>query len=333
MRIGLMGAGSVADFGHAPAIRAVEGLELAAIYDPTPGKAATFAHNHGSPLGTDDLSAFFAANLDAVTIASPAGAHLQNVVDCAEHCLPVLCEKPIAMDDAEAVKIVTHMASADLPLMIGFVYRFSPVAAQIRDWILDGKIGEVRSLRLIYDWGLHGRYAPNAAGVWGENPVWHGRMQEGGPMVDCGVHFIDLARWWLDSEVVRQSVAAAWVADYEAPDHVYAHLDHANGVHTMVEMSFSYGHTVREPAPQFSYDIIGTGGTIRYDRSTWRLELRDGDGVVVGPSASEKGFHEMYRAWGNALRTRDFSEIPTGEDGLRATHIARSLTNEAIARR
>lgn len=71
MRIGLMGAGSVADFGHAPAIRAVEGLELAAIYDPTPGKAATFAHNHGSPLGTDDLSAFFAANLDAVTIASP----------------------------------------------------------------------------------------------------------------------------------------------------------------------------------------------------------------------------------------------------------------------
>ena len=51
-------------------------------------------------------------------------------------------------------------------LVVGLVYRFSPVSFQIRDWIRQGVIGTVRSLRLIYIWDLHGQYEPAASGTW-----------------------------------------------------------------------------------------------------------------------------------------------------------------------
>ena len=76
-------------------------------------------------------------------------------------------------------------------------------------------------------------------------------------MVDCDVHSIDLARHWLGSEVARHTALGAWVADYEAPDHMWLHLDHESGAHTMVEMSFTYGHTAKEPISFFcSIDIV-----------------------------------------------------------------------------
>lgn len=329
-----MGCGTVADYGHAPAIRHVPSVELTAVFDPVPGQAEDFARRHAVPHAFTDQEAFFAHGLDAVVICSPAPFHRDNVVAAAAHGVHVLCEKPIAMNDEEADEMIAAMAGAGKGFAIGFVYRYAKISTQIRDWIREGVIGEVRSLRLIYCWHLHGQYRPLPDGTWVENEVWRGRMLEGGPMVDCGVHQIDLARWWTGKEVVKAEVAAAWVASgYEAPDHIYAHLDMEGGAHAMVEMSFSYGHTALEPAPIFSYDVIGTGGVIRYDRGEWSLTARDGEGIRTGPASSEKGFVEMHQAFAEALSSGDWSGLPTPQDGRFATDIAHSLTEIAVAKR
>jgi predicted dehydrogenase len=227
-----MGCGSVADYGHLPAILNIPELELVALFDPVPDRAATFASRFGNPSAHESLQSFFETPMDAVAITSPAPTHRDNVLACALHGLDVLCEKPIAMDDNEAEEMIAAMEKADKLFAIGFCYRFSPVALQIHRWIREGVIGQVRSLRLLYVWNLHGRYVKLANGTWEESPVWRGRMVEGGPMVDCGVHQIDLARWWLGSEVATHHGFGAWVADYEAPDHQYLHLTHENGIHT-----------------------------------------------------------------------------------------------------
>ncbi|RYG34819.1 Gfo/Idh/MocA family oxidoreductase [bacterium] len=333
-RIGIMGCGTVADYGHSPAIHAVPELALTAVFDPVPGRAEDFARRHAVPAWFEDQEAFFAHGLDAVVICSPAPFHHSNVLAAAAHGVHVLCEKPIAMDDEQAEEMKTAMASAGKGFAVAFVYRYAKIAGQIRDWVQSGVIGDVRSMRLVYCWHLHGRYKPLSDGEWVENDIWRGRMLEGGPMVDCGVHQIDLARWWSGREIVRSTASAAWVADgYEAPDHVYAHLDHEGGLHTMVEMSFSYGHTAKEPAPIFTYDIIGTGGVIRYDRNGWSITAREGEGVIVGPGSAEKGFVEMHQAFAKALETNDWSLLPTPQDGQVATHIARTLTEFSMANR
>ena len=109
-------------------------------------------------------------------------------------------------------------------------------------------------------------------------------------MVDCGVHQIDLARWWLGSEVVRWTAAGAWIDAFDAPDHVYLHMEHANRAQTMVEMSYSYCHTSAEPVNVFTYEFIGTEGVIRYDRGQKLFEVRSVRGTEKLPFASEKNF-------------------------------------------
>lgn len=329
-----MGCGSVADFGHLPAMVQTPGLQPAALFDPNLEKAELLAKRHGVPLATNDSDKFFAAGLDAVAVTSSVAAHYDNVMAAAANGLHVLCEKPIAPDERLAHEMIAEMRRVRKLFTIGFCYRFSPVAMTIRDWVRAGLIGDVRSLRLHYVWNLHGRYMPGKDGVWEESPLWRGRMLEGGPIVDCGVHQIDLARWWLGREVVRTMGVGAWVVDdYTAPDHMYLHLDHEGGAHTCVEVSFTYGHTARDAASLFSYDLIGTGGTIRYDRDGWRLEARTGEGILRGPSASEKNFPGMYAAFRDAMHSGRLGDLPTPEDGLIATRLAQDGTEDAERRR
>lgn len=330
-RIGLMGCGAVAEFGHLPALASTSDLSVVSLFDPSAERVNAVGDRFGIANRFTDQEAFFRSGLDAVVVASSAGAHKSNVLGAALHGLDVLCEKPLAMNDADAEEMILAMEAAGRMLFTGFVYRFSPVALQIKEWVREKIVGEIRSLRLVYDWDLHGQWEKTDDGEWIESPRWRGRMLEGGPMVDCGVHQIDLARWWLGREVVSYHAAAAWVADYEAPDHVYLHLDHEGGVHTMVEMSFTFGHTVKEPAPLFTYDLIGVGGTIHYNRNGWIFEVRHGQGTLRVPGASEKNFAGMYAAFAKALETRDPGDLPSGRDGLIATRISRLATESAIA--
>ncbi|MDB5084605.1 MAG: putative dehydrogenase, partial [Bacilli bacterium] len=219
-KLGLMGCGVVANYGHIPAIKQSPEFQLIAIYEPDPSRTKEIETIHNVKVYTD-LDEFFHAGFDAVVITSPAPFHYQNVVDAARYRKHVLCEKPLAMDDQEAADMITLMNSAGLMLFTAFDYRFSPVAGRIKRILEDGSIGEVRSLRLSYIWNNHGKYLSGNESPRGLNLRRAGRMVEGGPMVDCGVHQIDLARWWLKSEVKYQHVEGAWVDEYDAPDHMY----------------------------------------------------------------------------------------------------------------
>jgi predicted dehydrogenase len=329
-----MGCGFIATHGHAPAILETPGLLLAAVYDPDPDQIARFKERYPYAEGYTDADEFFSSRIDAVSITSPAPRHLENVSMAARYRKPVLCEKPLAMTEDDIEQMIAVMDDAGLPFATALCYRFSPVAQRIRQMVAEGVIGELRALRLIYIWNLHGKYDVAPDGRLYESPRRVGRMIEGGPMVDCGVHQIDLARWWSGAEIVRQQSAAAWVEQqYEAPDHVWLHLDHANGVHSAVEISFAYCHTVPEPINHFSYHLIGSDGLIRYDREGWLFEVRNSRGVWTFPGADEKNFAGMYAAWHRALETGDMGDMPTARDGLIVTRIARGATEAAIAQR
>jgi predicted dehydrogenase len=328
-----MGCGVVAGYGHLPAITQTDGLTLHALFDPNQENLRAAADRFGRPAAFDAVDAFFRSGIDAVVVTSPAPVHLANVLAAARHRLPVLCEKPLAMNDDEARQMIAAMDAAHRPLYVGFTYRFSPAALQIRQMIRDGVIGRVVDLRLIYLWDLHGKYLVRDGTSTDIHPRYLGRMLEGGPIVDCGVHQIDLARWWLDSEVARQHAVGVWVDQYDAPDHVYLHLDHASGAHTLVEISYTYGHTARSARAQFKYELIGTDGVILYDREAERFEVRTAAGVEALPFSHEKNFHGMYEAFRDALRTGKSDLLATGRDGRINTQIATQAVQQAVAAR
>jgi len=328
-----MGCGAVADYGHIPAIQASEDLDLVAIFDPCLETLARIQGKYGIPHAFCDLRNFLASGIGAVSITSPAPCHRDNVLAAAKHQLPVLCEKPLAMNAGEGKEMIAAMNDAGVSLYTAFCYRFSPCALKIRELVREKTIGDVRSLRLIYNWNLHGKYI---IGDMGERIIQQrreGRMLEGGPMVDCGAHQIDLARFWLGSEVVDFSSHGAWVDDYEAPDHMWVHMNHANGAHTMIEMSYSYHHTSKNVRSEFVYELIGTQGVIRYDRNAKTFRLDNSSGTVNFEFHHEKSFSGMYAEWGKALETGTSSLLTCGEDGMRVVDIARRATDQAITDR
>ncbi|HEX8342292.1 MAG TPA: Gfo/Idh/MocA family oxidoreductase [Tepidisphaeraceae bacterium] len=333
IRIGLIGCGQVASYGHMPTITATPGLTLHSICDIDPERLAAARDRFKVPNAFTDVEELFASGIDAAVITSPAPLHFAHVTAAARHGKPALCEKPLAMSEEEAARMISIMHASNRPLFVGFTYRFSPVAMDVHRLIREGAIGKVRSLRLAYVWDCHGKYLRRGDPQSGLNLHRQGRMEEGGPMVDCGVHQVDLARWWTGSEVVRVAGRGAWVEteNYEAPDHVYLHMDHESGAHTAVEISFTYAHTARDSRCEFWYEIIGTDGMIRYNRQSRYFEITNGAGTQHLTWTEEKNFEGMYAEFEHALRTGEARNMPTAQDGMLATKIALAATKDAEA--
>jgi predicted dehydrogenase len=332
-KIGLMGCGAIAQGRHVPAIFETEGLELHAVLEPHDGRRARARDDLGIPHVFAEPEPFFESGIDAVSVVSPAPFHRGNVLQAARRRLPVLCEKPLAMSPEEAAEMIAAMKAAPAPLFTAFCYRFSPVAVRIRELVREKAIGEVRSLRLVYIWGALGKYETGARGERVLRSMRDGRMREGGPLVDCGTHQIDLARFWLGSEVTRFTGHGAWVDDYVAPDHVWVHMEHAGGAHATVEVSYSYHHTSKRRRSEFLYELIGTNGVIRYDRNRRAFTMENGDGSHELPFHREKNFPGMYAELLRFLATGETALLASADDGLRATEIALGATAQAIRRR
>ena len=98
----------------------------------------------------------------------------------------------------------------------------------------------------------------------------------------------------------------------------------------MVEMSFSYNATSREPRSHFQYELIGSDGVIRYNREEHSFELRNSHGTQWLAWHPEKNFWGMHCEFAHALSTGELRDMPTAMDGLLATRIARLATEEAM---
>lgn len=203
-KIGVLGCGMIAELGHLPSICQTGGLSLHGVYDISWDRALEMQKQFGAGHAYPTEDEFWNSDIDAVVICTPAPLHKEHVLKAAKHGKHVLCEKQLATNQADILAMKATMEAADRMLFTGFTYRFSPSSTEIHRLVREGAIGEVRSLRLVYLWNLHGKWRWDEHGKLIPSPLRVGRMLEGGPMVDCGVHQIDLARWWLGSEVVWQ---------------------------------------------------------------------------------------------------------------------------------
>ncbi len=332
-KIGVVGCGMIAELGHLPALQQVSDLQLEALYDRNFERATELQRQFDVPHAYPTEEELYASDLDAIVVCTPAPVHHKNVMDAADAGLDVLCEKPLGTSETEMIEMDDVMTEAGCQLFTGFNYRFSQSALDIHRLVQEGAIGEVRLLRLIYNWHLHGKWQWTEDGKRVHTPLRKGRMEEGGPLVDCGVHQIDLARWWLGSPVEWQRGIGVWIDDYEAPDHVYLHMGHACGAHTTVEVSFSYNATSQEPRPHFLYELVGTDGVIRYDREEHSFVLRNSHGTQYLPWHPEKSFVGLYEAFAQALRSGEAGNMPTAQDGIAASRIAQTATEQAIRER
>ena len=155
---GIIGCGSIAR-KFALCTSHANGAELCAVASATPGKAEKLVAEFGVESAYADYGQLVRRDdIQAVYVATTHNFHYENVKLALEHGKAVLCEKPITVVAWEAEELIALARRQKLFLMEGMWTRFLPAICQVRDWLADSAIGELRQIRA--DFGFNAPFDP-----------------------------------------------------------------------------------------------------------------------------------------------------------------------------
>ena len=265
LRIGLIGAGGIANGAHIPAYRSLgDQVELAAVADVNEATARNTAGRHGiNGVYQNYQEMLEREHLDAVSICTPNRFHAPAVVAALRAGCHVLCEKPPAMTADEAREMAQAAQAAGKVLTFGFMYRFNPEVQAARRYAQDGAFGEIYDGRVT---------AMRRRGIPGWGVFTNKELQGGGPMVDIGVHMLDAALYVmgypepktvmgvthtrLGNQEPGVTTMGAWdYQRYTVEDICNALIRFENGASLMVETSFIANI---EPMEELQVRLVGT---------------------------------------------------------------------------
>jgi len=188
VRVGVVGAGTIAGL-HLAAYARNPDVVVAGICDIDGERAAARASEHGAALVSTDFRAFVAdPSIDAVSVCTRNDTHAEVAIAALEAGKSVLLEKPMAVTVAQAEAIVAAEAASAGSVQVGYVRRHSSNAVTLKRFVDAGDLGP-----LYYAKAVFLRQAGDPGG-WFSNRSVSG----GGPLIDLGVHFLDMALWLMD---------------------------------------------------------------------------------------------------------------------------------------
>lgn len=180
VRVGVIGAGSFAEVGHIPGIQAHPRGQVVAVCARNRERASALAARCGVPdVYTDYHELLARKDIDAVTIAGPDALHGPATLAALAAGKHVLCEKPLAMDPAEAQRMVEACARSGLVGMIAYTFRYGHALQRLRQLLREGALGAPCSAALEVRWGYVGypggaltpsrdQVAQSASGAWAD---------------------------------------------------------------------------------------------------------------------------------------------------------------------
>lgn len=186
LRVGVIGLGM--GRGHIRNFRKHSACEVVAICDLDEVRLSKVASDEGVELTYTDPAAMLAeARLDVVAVATPNAFHKPLTLQAFAAGCHVLCEKPMALNAAEGEEMAAAARAAGKRLMINFSYRFTEQSWALKQQVARGFLGDVYFART--SWHRR-RGMPGFGGWFGQK-----KLAGGGPLIDLGVHRIDLALW------------------------------------------------------------------------------------------------------------------------------------------
>ena len=275
MRVVIVGAGVIA-YRHAAACRDLEGVELTAVADTRLESANKLADEFGVGPRYEGLDALLAAESADLAIVSAWGsAHADLVAKLARSgkVRAILCEKPLAMDAAEAEQMVQVAASSGVLLAEAFRLRHQPCHHRAIELLRAGRIGEVRHVRnaMMSNQPAERRRAETN---WRVN-----KAGGGGVTYDIGCYCINHARWVMGDEPESVQAIGRWGEASGVDEHVVAHAVFPGGRTAEWAVSWHAG-------PVHVAEVVGTLGRMRienawdnHDNGATAIEIADANGV------------------------------------------------------
>jgi len=261
LRVGVIGTG----FGsqvQIPAFQAHPRAKVVAVASATPGKAATVARRFDIPQAFDRWEDLVQVDLDLVSITpQPVWHHPMSLAAIARG-RNVLCEKPMAMNTAEAVEMLAAADRAGIVHAIDHELRFNPNRRKIKSLIEDGFLGRPRHALITVVSGA--RADPTRPWTW-----WADASQGGGLLGAQASHQIDLLRFFLGEitgvagraeTFIRERPVAGGMRPVTAEDFTVFSLRFASGAVATVLLSVVAAHA---EGPRI--ELWGDEGSLRLD--------------------------------------------------------------------
>jgi predicted dehydrogenase len=180
---GILGCGKIAH-KFAKGLSTLKDARLLAVGSRSQEKAAEFAAEHKAERACGSYEALAAdPEIDIIYVATPHPWHAANTRLCLENDKAVLCEKPFTVNAAESASLIAFAREKKLFLMEAMWMRFFPVMEGLRQWISEGRIGEVRMLKA--DFGFRAE--------WNEESRLFNPDLAGGALLDIGIYPLSLA--------------------------------------------------------------------------------------------------------------------------------------------
>jgi predicted dehydrogenase len=238
LRIGILGCGPIAQFAHLESTQKARNAVLQAVCDADEGLAQRFGTFYDARRIYTDYAAMLAdPEVDAVILATSDAFHVPGAIQALAAGKHVLCEKPIALDVAEVLRLQEAVRASGKVLQIGHMLRFDQGIESARDFIRD-EMGEMLALKAWYCDSTH-RYTNTDAiqpmpilGTRALKPSGDPKAnKERYFMLAHGSHLVDLARFLagpiktLEARLRKRYGAHCWFIHTEFESGAMGHLE------------------------------------------------------------------------------------------------------------
>jgi len=287
LRIGVVGAGAIAQLTHLPVLSSMRRVSLVAICDNDRPKARALADRFDIPdVYTDIVDLLEAAGLQAIVIATPNHLHEPHVLSAIAAGVDVLVERPLSLTSKGVERIVNAAARAGRKVLVANNYRFRSDVQALAGFLRGGELGRLTGIRA-------GAYHQKRA-----EQGWRSRRVEsgGGSFFDYGLPLLDLA---------------LWLSEYPAPERVVAHMERGTGKNAVEEamlvqlncasnvvFNFDVSGVYVGEEERWWFETLSARGSTRLAplRVVKELHGRPTDVSPRGAAARESAFIQSYRA-------------------------------------
>ena len=339
IKIGIIGCGGIANGKHMPSLSKLNNVELAAFCDIIEERAEEAAKKFGTKdakVYADYKELLKDKSIDVVHVLTPNRSHSFITVDALEAGKHVMCEKPMAINPAEAKKMLDAAKRTGKKLTIGYNNRQRPDSLYLKQICEAGELGEIYFAKAH---AIRRRAVP----TWGV--FLNEEEQGGGPVIDIGTHAIDLTLWMMNNYKVKsvmgnvyyklgkkENSANAWgpwdPEKFTVEDSAFAFITMENGATITLECSWALNSL---DIGEAQCTLCGTEGGAdmrdglringeKYSRLYVNKPELDSGGVDFYDGSSESNADREARLWIDAV-INDKAPVVLPEEALVVTQI------------
>jgi predicted dehydrogenase len=343
--IGIIGTG-FARTTQIPGFRDCMGVKVIAIASRNRDRAEAVAKEFGIEHVASDWQELVAhPDVELVSIVTPPSTHMEITLAALDHRKAVLCEKPMALNAAEAASMVEKAKSAGVLALIDHELRFLNSRRVMRGMLESGAIGSVRHCNYVF----RSDYRGIADRPW---DWWSDAAMGGGALGAIGSHVVDSFRWMLSTDVShvlgmltthikqRPDKANGGQRDVTTDDEAKLLFKFSDGPHTQAATGAASISVVESGKYENRLEIYGTRGALMVEETgelwrsptgsgTWRPVPVEQDHMAQGmrEGSWSRGFTAFSIAICEALRAgkNTVKDAATFEDGYRVQVVLDAL--------